>query len=134
MLYNFLGLVIIAPAKHPIPSRTRPLSAVALMVLRLKTWESKSSPNLVSYITNTLKTIYRLSHPRVAFCVLTARVTLSETLCRTRIALLLPLSAWNHCHVARRGFDAIKCPRVGEAEVNRAAEGLLLQCYNLSPG
>ena|GEM_PF-5179670 len=44
----FLGLVITAPAKHPIPSRTRPLSAVALMVLRLKAWESKSSPNLVN--------------------------------------------------------------------------------------
>ena len=78
VLYNFLGLVIIAAAKHPIPSRTRPLSALALMVLRLKAWESKSSPNLVSYITkNVLKTIYRLSHPRVAFCVLESRVTLS---------------------------------------------------------
>ena len=42
----FLGLVVIARAKHPIPSRTRPLSAVAPMVLRLKTWESRSPPNL----------------------------------------------------------------------------------------
>ena len=40
------GLVVIARAKHPIPSRTRPLSAVAPMVLRLKTWESRSPPNL----------------------------------------------------------------------------------------
>ena len=32
--------------KHPVPSRTRPLSAVAPMVLRLKTWESRSPPNL----------------------------------------------------------------------------------------
>ena len=42
----FLGLVVIARAKHPIPSRTRPLSAVAPMVLRLKTWESRSPPVL----------------------------------------------------------------------------------------
>ena len=39
--------MIIARAKHPVPSRTRPLSAVAPMVLRLKAWESRSSPNLV---------------------------------------------------------------------------------------
>jgi len=38
--------VVIARAKHPIPSRTRPLSAVAPMVLRLKTRESRSPPNL----------------------------------------------------------------------------------------
>ena len=42
------GLVTIAGAKHPIPSRTRKLSALALMVLRLKTWESKSSPDLIN--------------------------------------------------------------------------------------
>jgi len=42
----FSGLVAIARAKHPIPSRTRKLSAVAPMVLRLKTWESRSPPNL----------------------------------------------------------------------------------------
>ena len=42
-----LGLVVIARAKHPAPFRTRPLSAVAPMVLRLKTWESRSPPNLV---------------------------------------------------------------------------------------
>ena len=40
-------MVVIARAKHPIPSRTRQLSAVAPMVLRLKTWESRSPPNLV---------------------------------------------------------------------------------------
>jgi hypothetical protein len=39
--------VAIARAKHPAPFRTRPLSAVALMVLRLKAWESKSPPNLI---------------------------------------------------------------------------------------
>ena len=44
---SFLGLVVIARAKHPDPFRTRPLSAVAPMVLRLKTWESRSPPNLV---------------------------------------------------------------------------------------
>ena len=55
----FLGLVVIARAKHPDPFRTRPLSAFALMVLRLKAWESKSLPNLVrnstylSTMTNT---------------------------------------------------------------------------------
>ena len=43
----FLGLVVIARAKHPIPSRSRPLSAVAPMVLHLKVWESRSPPNLV---------------------------------------------------------------------------------------
>ena len=42
----FLGVVVIARAKHPIPSRTRPLSAVAPMVLHLKVWESRSPPNL----------------------------------------------------------------------------------------
>ena len=45
----FFGLVDIARAKHPIPSRTRPLSAVAPMVLRLKTWESRSPPNLTRH-------------------------------------------------------------------------------------
>ena len=42
-----LGLVVIARAKHPIPSRTRQLSAAAPMVLHLKMWESRSPPNLV---------------------------------------------------------------------------------------
>ena len=42
----FPGLVVIARAKHPAPFRTRPLSAAAPMVLRLKTWESRSPPNL----------------------------------------------------------------------------------------
>ena len=39
-------MVVIALAKHPIPSRTRPLRANTPMVLRLKTWESRSPPNL----------------------------------------------------------------------------------------
>ena len=43
----FHGLVVIAQVKHPIPSRTRQLSTVAPMVLRLKAWESRSPPNLV---------------------------------------------------------------------------------------
>ena len=43
---RFAGLVDIARAKHPIPSRTRPLSAAAPMVLRPKTRESRSPPNL----------------------------------------------------------------------------------------
>ena len=45
---RFPGLVVIARAKHPIPSRTRPLSAAAPMVLRPKTRESRSPPNLKS--------------------------------------------------------------------------------------
>ena len=43
----FLGLVVIAQVKHPVPSRTRKLSTAAAMVLRLKAWESSSPPNLV---------------------------------------------------------------------------------------
>ena len=59
----FFGLVVIARAKHPIPSRTRQLSAVAPMVLRLKTWESRSPPNLTR---NTMYLSYTISmHPRV---------------------------------------------------------------------
>ena len=50
----FLGLVIIAQAKHPAPSRTWQLSAVAPMVLRLKTWESRSLPNLVKPLLNRI--------------------------------------------------------------------------------
>ena len=49
ILSGFLGLVIIARVNHPAPSRTRQLSTVAPMVLRLKAWESRSSPNLVNY-------------------------------------------------------------------------------------
>ena len=45
-------MVIIARAKHLVPSRTQQLSALALMVLRLKAWESKSSPNLISSLTD----------------------------------------------------------------------------------
>ncbi len=39
------GLVVTARGKHPIPFRTRPLSPVAPMVLRLKTRESRSPPD-----------------------------------------------------------------------------------------
>ena len=38
--------MIIAKVSHPIPFRTRPLNPFALMVLRLKARESKSSPDL----------------------------------------------------------------------------------------
>ena len=69
------GLVDIARAIHPIPSRTRPLSAAAPMVLRLKTWESRSPPNLsipppLSYDVSPFK-----RHPAAtqgAFCVRSA--------------------------------------------------------------
>ena len=50
---GFPGLVATARAKHPIPSRTRPLSAAAPMVLRPKTRESRSPPNLISPRTNS---------------------------------------------------------------------------------
>ena len=63
VLYFFFGLVIIARAKHPIPSRTRQLSAAALMVLRLKAWESKSLPNLIrstGYLSIDAPHIYSL--------------------------------------------------------------------------
>ena len=43
----FLGLVVIAQVKHPVPSRTRKLSTAAPMVLGLKPRESRSPPNLV---------------------------------------------------------------------------------------
>src|SRR5690606_24233271 len=39
------GLVATARGKHPVPSRTRPLSPAAPMVLRLKTRESRSPPD-----------------------------------------------------------------------------------------
>ena len=49
---SFLGLVVIARVKHLAPFRTQSLSTVALMVLRLKTWESKSLPDLVKNSNN----------------------------------------------------------------------------------
>ena len=47
LIYLF-GLVAIARVKHPVPSRTRPLSTEALMVLHLKVWKSKSLPGLLT--------------------------------------------------------------------------------------
>ena len=51
--------------KHPIPSRTRQLSTVAPMVLRLKTWESRSPPNLVrtSQVSLSSMTLFFLPPP-----------------------------------------------------------------------
>jgi hypothetical protein len=43
---GFAGLVATARGKHPVPSRTRPLSPAAPMVLRPKTRESRSPPDL----------------------------------------------------------------------------------------
>ena len=43
-LLAFADPVVMAGVPHPIPSRTRPLSPLALMVLRLKARESKSLP------------------------------------------------------------------------------------------
>ena len=42
------GLVIIVQMYHPIPFRTRTWSSVALMVLHLKVWESKTLPGLLA--------------------------------------------------------------------------------------
>ncbi len=42
---GFQGLVATARGKHPVPSRTRPLSPAAPMVLRPKTRESRSPPD-----------------------------------------------------------------------------------------
>ncbi len=44
---SLTGLVVIARRPNPIPSRTRPLSSSAPMVLRLKAWESRSLPGLL---------------------------------------------------------------------------------------
>ena len=52
-------LVIIAKVSHPIPFRTRPLNPLALMVLRLKARESKSSPDL----PNTLPPLFMFVVP-----------------------------------------------------------------------
>ena len=61
---RFPGLVIIAAGKHPTPSRTRQLSAAAPMVLRLKTWESRSSPDLESGPKPTGRSLERYqTHP-----------------------------------------------------------------------
>src|SRR5690625_4318285 len=46
---GFQGLVVTARGKHPVPSRTRPLSPAAPMVLRLKTWESRSPPDPMTF-------------------------------------------------------------------------------------
>ncbi len=45
----FADPVVIAGVPHPIPSRTRPLSPLALMVLRLKARESKSLPGQLKH-------------------------------------------------------------------------------------
>ena len=61
--------VVMAGVPHPIPFRTRSLSPLALMVLRLKTWESKSLPGPPKRAmrktrhlqTSLFLTIYRLT-------------------------------------------------------------------------
>ena len=58
----FDDLVIIAKVSHPIPSRTRTLNPLALMVLCLKTRESKSLPDLL--------TTYHFSYFLVYVCLL----------------------------------------------------------------
>ena len=53
----FDDLVIIAKVSHPIPFRTRPLNPFALMVLRLKARESKSSPDLLTILIVAQKSL-----------------------------------------------------------------------------
>ena len=59
-------MVVIAQAKHPAPFRTRPLSAVAPMVLHPKVWESRSPPNLIKPIMDPPRgwpiSLFRMSH------------------------------------------------------------------------
>lgn len=80
---SFLGLVVIARAKHPAPSRTRSLSAAAPMVLRLKTWESRSLPSLernmscISLPHSNNNACVRLSRPYAFPC----RIRTSLRLC-----------------------------------------------------
>ena len=62
-------MVVIARVKHPAPFRTRPLSTVALMVLRLKAWESKSLPHLASILKISLTMFQRLTALRGGFVV-----------------------------------------------------------------
>ena len=56
------GLVAIARGKHPIPSRTRPLSPAAPMVLRLKTWESRSPPDHIKNAPQSATTQRKTGH------------------------------------------------------------------------
>ena len=54
----FAGLVAFAQRQDPIPSRTRPSNAEAPMVLRLKTWESRSPPGpLRTFLSTTCQNI-----------------------------------------------------------------------------
>ena len=56
--FVFAGLVVLAGSLHPIPSRTRSLKSPALMVLRLKAWESKSPPGLPRRMDPSLSIFY----------------------------------------------------------------------------
>ena len=51
-LLAFADPVVMAGVPHPIPSRTRSLSPLALMVLRLKARESKSLPGQLKLAMN----------------------------------------------------------------------------------
>ena len=62
----FLGLVVIAQVKHPVPSRTRKLSTAAPMVLGLKPRESRSPPNLEkSPLSKTIKKHDQVSNSQI---------------------------------------------------------------------
>ena len=59
--------VVMAGVPHPIPFRTRSLSPLALMVLRLKAWESKSLPGppkrAMCKTLNTCRQVFSLHLP-----------------------------------------------------------------------
>ena len=95
------GLVVIATTKHPIPSRTRPLRAVTPMVLRLKTWESRSPPNLTKNRKSIYNTKQYTNRPRRnarAVCVTAGRKT-KPNLTKKGISQPLPKTS-------------VRCPRL----------------------
>ena len=62
-LLAFADPVVMAGVPHPIPSRTRPLSPLALMVLRLKARESKSLPGQLKLVMNNRRLPLLIAFP-----------------------------------------------------------------------
>ena len=96
------GLVVIATTKHPIPSRTRPLRAVTPMVLRLKTWESRSPPNLTKNRKSIYNTKQYTNRPRRnarAICIRTTKNKSNKSQQASSIIWLH--SATNLCDILR---------------------------------
>ena len=61
---SFAGLVVLAESLNPIPFRTRPLNFSAPMILRLKTWESRSLPGLPSAETVSSSLLFVMINAR----------------------------------------------------------------------